>query len=107
MFGYSDTWYHLNNEQVKVLYSDVSNIQIPTVHYISISISTSSSCTYRFALHDYRPSLFAPHFLKHNFCRFAEVFGKILNQKSWTSAKAKSLDSVDPILAIERHFLVF
>ena len=26
------TWYHLNNEQVKVYYSDASTIQIPNVH---------------------------------------------------------------------------
>ena len=38
MVGYSDSWYHLNDEQVKVHYSDVSNIQIPIVHQISISI---------------------------------------------------------------------
>ena len=28
------TWYHLNNEQVKVYYSDASTIQIPNVHQI-------------------------------------------------------------------------
>ena len=74
------TGYHLNNEQVKVHYSDVSTIQIPTVRsplYISSPLHVP---TYHLALHHFRPSFNRPNILTfkdRNWClKFKKCFIK-------------------------------